>query len=467
MGDETLLHPDLWNAERWSSVPPSSRGLPQPAHDCWQRGNDYTRIPDGGSGNIPKLREAIRYVREPQKYESVARWTHILTQERDNWGFMAFEPFSSIYGDWHLESHLLVFRESVFRGDAGIAQLAAEWLQLYYMAAAFAYTRGHRVASGGMRSAGHMGAAGLREYSVELSLTAPGQPVALPSPPDHIAPYLLKSEERRMLDFFRPQVEQAAARVRAAYPDPDRLAACHVPGWSIQVPAHFLRARDGTAQWCERNCNGNTAPVLAGITWFAGADLARHAAARPEILALAAPAAPEPRDYLALWLPPGGGGRYRSMDDARCTRIGDALSYTSPVWGDHQAPLPCDGAIEYLWQGKTFSKVGGEDPNLLDPAPDPLPDPGPEPSPDPPIDAPDRAELTSIADGIAALQLSRAERLLQAEIVAELNAGLPTCSLAQLADQVAAFGIGAGQSQAAVWQELIARLRSLARRRNV
>ena len=178
----------------------------------------------------------------------------------------------------------------------------------------------------------------------------------------------------------------------------------------------------------------------------------------------------------------GGGGRFRSWDEAHCTREGDRLSYKSSVWGAHQAPLPSDGAVEYLWQGKTFSRVGGGDrpdpnpptpptpPKPVDPSdpsrpPDPRPPDPPDPSqpPKPPGPKPtDRAELSAIAAGIAALQLARSQRALQDQIVAELASGQLRRSPAQIADQVASFGIGAGQPQAASWQQLIARLRTLA-----
>ncbi|HEV7519042.1 MAG TPA: hypothetical protein VGR07_22350, partial [Thermoanaerobaculia bacterium] len=201
MGDEQALFPDLVNAVQWASAPPASRGPIRPENDNWRSKNDVEKIAVGGSGNIPKLREAIRYLRDPVHFNSEAMWLRILTEERDDLGFMALEPFSAIYGDWHLYSHLAVFREAVLRGQEKLVQLSAEWLQLYFLGNAFAYVRGHRVTCPGMRSVGHMGDATLREYSIELALTTPGQPVALPSAPDDLAPFLLKSDERKMIDL--------------------------------------------------------------------------------------------------------------------------------------------------------------------------------------------------------------------------------------------------------------------------
>jgi hypothetical protein len=420
-GDEKLLLPDLINAVWWASNPPESRGPIQPVNDCWETKHDVDAIAKGGSGNIPKMREAIRYLRDPAKYDSEATWLRLLNDEHDNLGFMAFEAFSSIYGNWHLYSHLAVFREARLRGDQDLAQLSAEWLQLYFLGNAFAYVRGQRVTCPGMRSVGHMASFGLREYSIELALTEPGQAVALPTPPAKIAPFLLKGDERHLLDLFRPQIQEVAAPVRKAFPDPDQLAGCHVPGWTIQVPFHFLRAPDGIAAWAERNCNANTAPVLAGAQFSA--------------------------DPNALWLPPGGGTRFRRWDDAHCQRQGDLLVYTSLLFGAHQQAIPGHGVVEYVWQGKSFAKADGSSPGA---------NPG-APVENPPAPPPERR---SIADGIAALQLSQTQRALQNRIVQELRTDPLDRPPAVIADDVASFGIGAGQEQAVLWKKLIAELRT-------
>src|SRR5262249_34010421 len=88
MGDEQLLLA-LVNAARWGAVSPGSRGPIRPENDNWETKHDVEKIAVGGSGNIPKMREAIRYLRDPAKYDSEATWLGILTQERDALGFMA------------------------------------------------------------------------------------------------------------------------------------------------------------------------------------------------------------------------------------------------------------------------------------------------------------------------------------------------------------------------------------------
>jgi hypothetical protein len=108
--------------------------------------------------------------------------------------------------------------------------------------------------------------------------------------------------------------------------------------------------------------------------------------------------------------------------------------------------------------------VGGTavDPKPADPKPaerkpvDPKPaDPKP-PDPEPVRDKPD---LSALADTIASLELRPKERGLQSQIVAELRQG-PQRPLAEIAADVASFGINPDQEQGPAWQEAIRLLRA-------
>lgn len=90
-------------------------------------------------------------------------------------------------------------------------------------------------------------------------------------------------------------------------------------------------------------------------------------------------------------------------------------------------------------------------------APQPAP---PAPSPSPAPEPADPAELNAIADEVARLVLARDQRGLQRAIVNELRTG-GRRPPAEIADDVASFGIGEGQAQAPLWRQIVERLRAL------
>src|SRR5262249_26688730 len=145
-------------------------------------------------------------------------------------------------------------------------------------------------------------------------------------------------------------------------------------------------------------------------------------------------------------LPLNGGTRIRQQfDHMSCTLDGATICYASSLYGEAQLDIP--GTVES---------------DLSLPLGMPAPPPPDDNPPPPEVHGDLAARLAAIADGVAALRLALSQQPLQSAIVAELRRGVLDRPAAAIADDVASFGIGAGQAQAPAWRQLIAEIRQLA-----
>jgi hypothetical protein len=180
--------------------------------------------------------------------------------------------------------------------------------------------------------------------------------------------------------------------------------------------------------WLDDNVNGNT-PPLAAAAWVDGTVT-----------------------YL-----PGPFSEVKKirqvLDKISVARSADGLDYTSSLYGTGRIPLPA-GGVETIYGNGGATAPKEDVTSVAKPvAPQPVtPDPV---APEPP---PPAVDLARVADLVAGLQVRQVERAEQQRLVAELRAGT-TRPLSEIADEVAALGIGPGQPQAVQWREAISLLR--------
>jgi hypothetical protein len=160
----------------------------------------------------------------------------------------------------------------------------------------------------------------------------------------------------------------------------------------------------------------------------------------------------------------GGAPLFRFLWDAQAGARWDSPGGQGD--GDGGAPRPPQPAPPNLPQpappGPSQPRPQPPDPQQPDSQrPDPQ-QPETQP-PEPPQPAPGqamRAELNALADDVAKLLLARDQRGLQSRIVQELRTG-GRRPPAEIANDVARFGIGEGQAQAPLWRSIVERLRKL------
>jgi hypothetical protein len=126
------------------------------------------------------------------------------------------------------------------------------------------------------------------------------------------------------------------------------------------------------------------------------------------------------------------------------------LDYTSSIYPAGQIPLPA-GGVETVYGDGNVS-TGGVTPVVSQPV---ISQPAvPQPAPV----TPGAVDLGRVADLVAGLEVPLRQVGDQRSIVAELRAG-PSRPLSEIADEIAALGIGPGQPQAVPWQAAIRMLR--------
>jgi hypothetical protein len=374
-----------------------------------------------GSQNWPVMATAVLYWLNPDQFRE--KWVEFFAKSQGGL-FMGSECWSSTYGLWgHALGVAAVHTRAVAKGHSDVADGALTWLRIFWGVYRECTAPDGTILTVGMRSSPWHDPA---QCSTWLSWTramalgedesrwlAAGRPLGL-----------------GMGQSFIPPLARAVKNSLAA-----AMAPGPIPVFTCKTPIHVLRGDGFLAVWVDQNVNGNT-PPLAAAAWVNGT---------------------------VTYLP----GPFSEIDKERgefdhisVTRLAEGLVYKSSIYGAGNIPLPA-GGVETV-HGDGGASTGGVTPRLEPVTSEPVtPQPvAPQPITSEPVTPvpPPAVDLAHVANLVAGLQVRPAEVAEQQRLVAELRAGT-TRPLSEIADEVAALGIGPGQPQAVPWKEAISLLR--------
>lgn len=366
---------------------------------------------DGRSGNILLVGKVVGlWAGAPVRDELVV---FLVASQKTH---MGDEQGTTIYGPLHVGAVAGIHLWAVRHADVELAELALGWLRFWV-----GFYRLCRTSSGvyltvGNRSGGH--------DQTEDMLTVPDAGwiayVMAAAEGEALPLGLVKELKLGPASSWIPGcVAGVETSLRAAGSDPRPM-----PAYGLLSPVHVFAGPDGHAVVVlqEGDGNNNTPAILAAAVL----------------------------QGKLVYLPAHGGVHVRGQaTHGTCGVEGGQVVYRSTIHGQEEMrfDLP-PGLVE------TVIGSRGQVPTVdrVSPA-------------HPPSQVTDASTLDphlaeDFAFRLSALRLGRGDSGTRISILAKLHPGLPSSELASLADQIAAFGIGAGQPQFHLQQDLVGDMRA-------
>jgi hypothetical protein len=373
-----------------------------------------------GSQNWPVMAAAVSYCLDSPGFRE--KWVEFFAKSQGGL-FMGSECWSTTYGLWgHALGVAAVHTHAVVKGHADVADGALTWLRIFWGVYRECTAPDGTILTVGMRSSPWHNPAQCSTWLAWVRAMALGEDQSRWQEEGHRLGLGMGQS------FIPPLASAVKASLAAAMSSGSTPGP--IPAFTCRTPVHVLRGDGFLAVWVDDNVNGNT-PPLAATAWVNGT-----------VTYL-----PGPFSQVAKIR--------QQLDDISVTRSAAGLDYTSSLYPPGRIPLPA-GGVETVY-GDGGASTGG-----VTPLPEPIASGpvAPEPVAPEPVSPviPEAVDLGRIADLVASLQVPNREAGDQQRLVAELRAGTSR-PLNEIADEVAALGIGPGQPQAVPWQAAIRMLR--------
>lgn len=381
------------------------------------RSDSYLHVPDlvaslGGQGsqNWPVMGAAVSYCLDSPGFSE--KWLAFFAKSKGL--FMGTECWSTTYGLWgHALGVAVVHAHAIEKGDTDVATGALDWLRIFWGVYRECTALDGTILTVGMRSSPWHDPAQCSTWLAWVRAMVLGEDQSR-----------WQAEGRQLgLGMGQSFIPPTATAVKATLAK--AMAPGPIPAFSCLTPMHVLSGDGFLAVWVDHNVNSNT-PPLAAAAWVNGT-----------ITYLPGPFSQVDK-------------KREQLDKISVTRSAAGLGYTSSLYGTASIPLPAGGVEAVYGAGEASTGV-------VTPLPSPVVSQPVVSEPTSPV-TPEAVDLGRIADLIASLQVPKRQVGDQRRLVAELRAG-PSRPLNEIADEVAAFGIGEGQPQAVPWQTAIKMLR--------
>lgn len=428
-----------------------------------------------GSQNWPVMGAAVSYCLDLPGLRE--KWLAFFAKSMEGL-FMGTECWSSTYGLWgHALPVAAVHTHAVAEGQADVAAGALGWLRVFWGVYRECTAPDGTILTVGLRSSPWHDPVQCSTWLAWVRAMALGEDQSRWQALGRTVGLGMRQS------FITPTATAVKASLAAAMslgspPEP-------FPAFACLTPMHVLRGDGFLAVWLDQNVNSNT-PPLAAAAWVNGTvtylpgPFSQVKKIRGQLDKITVTQSAAGLDYTSSLYPAGqislpAGGVETVYGDGNAdtgsipvtpvtpvtpitpvTPVTPITPVTPPVVSEPVIAPPIVPVVPpVIAPIAPIAPIVPADP-IVPPVIDPIVPP-PEPiTPVPPVIPP--VDLGRVADLIAGLLLPHRQADEQRSLVAELRAGT-TRPLNEIADEVAAFGVGLGQPQAVPWQEAIRMLR--------